>query len=330
MNNISKYYIDRNFIKRGKINKSFLKNSITRNLAYLVHSFFILFVVLLKNLFIRNKKNNYKYQIVACAMFKDEELFLEEWIRYHLLIGIDHIYLYNNNSSDNFLKILKPYLDKGLIELIEWPHEHSQMSAYKHCYDLCKKNTNWLVFIDIDEFICPLIEDNIKSWLQSYSKYPGVAVYWKQFGSNGKLKHDSNQYVIEQYTQCWSKYSQFTKMFCNLKYDHIEFTNPHLINCNIFGITIPPVNQFKKLIIYGIHRISHKNKSNIQINHYWGKALDIFVQSKINRSDVFHKDDKAMSMSRRQLLRSHEAMCTIRDYSIQRFLLSMNLKDNSY
>jgi hypothetical protein len=319
------YFIKGNFITRQRLRQTLLKNSLTRFAAYFLQSNLVFFIIFI-NKFLNKSSKTYKYTISICAMFKNESKYLDEWIRFHLVIGIDHFYLYNNNSDDNYLEVLKPYIEKGIVDLIEWPFQHSQMKAYEDCYNKHKNDTNWLTFIDIDEFICPINKDNIKSWLSSFKNYPGVAVYWKQFGSNGRLIHDHNQLVIEQYTQCWPKHSTFTKMFCNMNFSINKFENPHIINSFFMGIIMPPINQFKKIISFGINRTSIINKSTIQINHYWGKAYDSFIESKVNRTDVYHNNDKKMSQIRLSLLRSHELMCTERDYEIQRFLLYTKLK----
>src|SRR3984957_13412863 len=62
-----------------------------------------------------------KHQLSICAIFKDEACFLKEWIEYHRLVGVDHFYLYNNESSDDFLKILQPYVHEGIVSLTNWP-----------------------------------------------------------------------------------------------------------------------------------------------------------------------------------------------------------------
>lgn len=321
------YYVSGKFIKREHFKQTLLKNDITRYIAYFFQSFLVSLLILINRLF--NRVNNeYKYTVCLCGIFKNEEKYLDEWIRYHLVVGIDHFYLYNNNSDDNYLEILQPYIEKGIVDLIEWPYNHSQMDAYEDCYKKHKDDTNWLTFIDVDEFICPIATDNIKSWLSSYKNYPGVAIYWKQFGSNGKLHHDSTKLVIEQYTQCWPKHSIFTKMFCNMNFTIIEFSNPHILSSKIAGMKIPPVNQYKKIISLGVNRCPIFGSSTIEINHYWGKAYDSFVESKINRSDVYHENDIEMAQSRKRLLKSHEAMCTEQDYTIQRFLLYTKLKNS--
>jgi hypothetical protein len=320
------YYIQGKFIKRGHFQQTLLKNDVTRYVAYFLQSLFVFSLLFINKILKRNTKE-YKYNVCLCGIFKNEGNYLDEWIQYHLVAGIDHFYLYNNNSDDNYLEILQPYIEIGVVDLVEWPFNHSQMTAYNDCYDKHRNDTQWLTFIDVDEFICPIATDNIKSWLQSYENYPGVAVYWKQFGSNGQLIHDNDKLVIEQYTQCWSKPSVFTKMFCNMDFIISDFNNMHTIKSQVLGLSIPPVNQYKRLISFGVNLIPIFNyKDKIQINHYWGKAYDTF-QEKLNRSDAYYEDSDDRKQIRERLLRSHEVMCTERDFTIQRFLLYTKLRN---
>jgi len=323
----SNYYIKGDFITRSHFQQTLLKNNLTRYTAYFLYSLFAKILIFIKKL-TSSPKRQYKYNVCVCALFKNEGKFLEEWIEYHLVVGVDCFYLYNNNSDDHYLDILDPYIKRGIVVLVDWPHDHAQMSAYKDCYTKFRDDTNWLLFIDLDEFVCPLNSDTINSWLAPMKKYPGIAIYWKQFGSNGKLIHDPNQLVIEQYTQCWEKPSVYTKMICNMDFPIYEFDNPHVICSTIFGFKIPPINQFKKLVSFGINRGTNVNNPSIQINHYWGKAFDCFMESKVKRSDVYHKNDKEMGQLRLMLLDSHEAMCSVKEHKIHRFLLRTKLQIN--
>ena len=66
-----------------------------------------------------------------CMNFKDEAPYLKEWLDFHILVGVDHFYLFNNNSSDNYEQIIKPYKEKGYITL----HKSDKKSIKKIVYD---------------------------------------------------------------------------------------------------------------------------------------------------------------------------------------------------
>ena len=60
-----------------------------------------------------------KHYLSVAAIFKNESLNLKEWIEHYLLHGVDHIYLINDNSSDEYEQILKPYIEKHIITLFK-------------------------------------------------------------------------------------------------------------------------------------------------------------------------------------------------------------------
>ncbi|VFM99178.1 MAG: Glycosyltransferase family 92 [Candidatus Kentron sp. G] len=38
---------------------------------------------------------NHRYFLVFATNFKDENTYLREWLEYHLLVGVEHFYLYD-------------------------------------------------------------------------------------------------------------------------------------------------------------------------------------------------------------------------------------------
>ena len=81
---------------------------------YFVLLLSLLFCNILVRPFLRKPKYNKKYRISICGIFKNEAPFLKEWIEFHEMIGIEHFYLYNNNSDDNFEEILHHMLMEDL------------------------------------------------------------------------------------------------------------------------------------------------------------------------------------------------------------------------
>ena len=88
-----------------------------------------------------------KYNVAVCAIFKNEEPYLKEWLEFNHIIGVEHFYLYNNNSEDDYQTVLQPYIDNGLVTLIQWPHNQKQMECYMSCIEGYSKETKWLGFI---------------------------------------------------------------------------------------------------------------------------------------------------------------------------------------
>ncbi len=61
--------------------------------------------------------------LTACLMFRDSASYLEEWLQFHLRVGVEHFYLYDNESQDDFESVIQPLVAAGKITLHRWPGE---------------------------------------------------------------------------------------------------------------------------------------------------------------------------------------------------------------
>jgi len=126
-----------------------------------------------------------KCELSVGAIMKDEAPYLIEWLEFHKIVGVERFYLYNNNSTDNTLDILQPYLQSGEVILHDWPVTPGQMSAYEHCLSAYKTESEWIAFIDLDEFLFPTEKDDLKEVLKEFDGVAGVGVNQLFFGSSG-------------------------------------------------------------------------------------------------------------------------------------------------
>lgn len=153
----------------------------------------------------KTHKKGYKYEIAAVLMFQNESFFLKEWIEYHKLIGIQHFYLYNNSSTDNYRDILKPYIDSGEVELFHYSgktsnqndHGKIQYAIYKKAFKLASGKAKWLAIIDADEFIYPVNSDSLADILKDYEDFGGLYINYVPFGTSHVQRIPNNQLIIE-------------------------------------------------------------------------------------------------------------------------------------
>lgn len=273
-----------------------------------------------------------KYRVSLCLIFKNESPFLKEWLDYHLTVGVSHFYLYNNNSDDNYAEVLKPYIAKGIVTLINWPYDHSQFKAYKHCYENYRNETNWISFLDADEFFVPKYVNSLGEWLTSFDKYPAVVIQWTMFGTGGQMKHDYTKNVIEQYFTCWDHFYQMGKCFINTRYDIASFDLWHVhhhtyMKYPIAGLklTLPAVNQFGYICVANVTwggGNDKMRKATIFCNHYYTKAWDIY-STKMKRTDVLYSEAPRAKMS--QFFKM-EDKCIVQDYTISRFFIKLKIQ----
>lgn len=128
--------------------------------------------------------------IVAIA--KNEASYLAEWASYHIALGFDRIFLYDNDSSDEPEKTLNNI--SKFIEIIKWPTTEGvspQLSAYNSSYQKIRDEYDFIAFIDIDEFITLRKHNNINDYLSAIPEsVSAIAINQKIFGSSQLEKYE--------------------------------------------------------------------------------------------------------------------------------------------
>lgn len=305
------------------------KRRLPGNIPYIIWDMMrAVYYKILMSIFHPSNKLAKKYKVSICAIFRDEAVYLKEWIEYHKLVGIEHFYMYNNFSADHYKSILEPYILNGEIDLINWPYPQGQMSAYKDCIERFSSESQWIGFIDLDEFVVPIKNDNIYSFLQKFEKNCGaVLIYWKMFGTSGLIERDESRLVIEDFTISWKKHFNIGKCFFNTNYNCI-FNNKnssmhHRAWTTYKGITFPPVNEFG-YVSFGPQSndlvLGHK-AFPVQINHYYIKSYNEGIKKK-KKPDVYFKKNE------RGYLEEYELRNMEYDVNIFRYLTQ--LKNNLF
>ena len=100
-------------------------------------------------------------------------------------VGIDHFYLYDNDSTDDYESVVRPFVNAGRVTLYRRPGLAQQLPVYQHCLREHRKDARWLTILDDDEFLFPAAASNLPETFSAYESYAGVAACWLLFGSNG-------------------------------------------------------------------------------------------------------------------------------------------------
>ncbi len=125
-----------------------------------------------------------QYFLSIAAIMKDEKPYLKEWIEYHRMQGTEHFYLCDNGSTDGTKEYLQPYVQSGLITYIDFPGTNRQLACYDHITSKYGKETKWLAFLDLDEFLVPLQNNNMREFLAEFDDVDEVSLHWMNYGSN--------------------------------------------------------------------------------------------------------------------------------------------------
>ncbi len=235
---------------------------------------------------LRPKKK--KYYLSICAIFRDEARFLKEWIEFHRLVGVEHFYLMNHLSTDDYQKVLEPYIKKNIVELQNWNYPITspgrwspiQTSAYQKIIKRSAKKTEWLAILDTDEFLFPVQEKNLKEFLKKYEEFSAVCVNWQMFGTSGISRVPDNELMIDFLTlSAPTNYHENIHVKSIVRPSHVETClNPHY--CKLLPGCYQVTEKMEKFEGPFSPSISVEK---IRINHYWSRDEDFFYNVKIAR-----------------------------------------------
>ena len=191
----------------------------------------IIIFILFKDISEKYENIGQPYYLVVGAAFKNEAHILDEWINHYKLHGIDHIYLINDNSDDNYLQVLEPYIKTGYVTLFNNTLQIDKYPRQKYVYEEYFRKellkSKWWTIIDLDEFLYAPNEIDIKKIVQTYeNKGDQLFVKWRMFGSSGHIEQPN--LVVPNFTKCKSELETQGKTI--FKSDKLKEFNVHTHN----------------------------------------------------------------------------------------------------
>lgn len=141
-----------------------------------------------------------RFDVSVLAILKDEAHNIEEWLCHHMAIGVDHFFLYDNGSTDELHEVLKPYADHGVVTTVYFPMRGLQRDANNHVVRFFGHTTEWIAYVDIDEFLVPERDESITQVMAHYPDAEQVLVSRKEFCYSGR-RTPADGLVTETYRE---------------------------------------------------------------------------------------------------------------------------------
>jgi hypothetical protein len=188
------------------------------------------------------ESRNMKHNLVICAIIKNEEHYIKEWLAFNRIVGVEHFYLYDNFSTDRTMDICDSQPD---VTAIVWPQAGSekyacpiscrfektpQTTAFNHfCKEYASK-TEWCMFTDPDEYLFHTQQDSLPDALGSVpGDASGLVVCWLVFGSGGHRTRPAGLTIENYRTRAVAGGN--TWWFCScksiLRPDQVRFWGPY-------------------------------------------------------------------------------------------------------
>jgi len=257
------------------------------------------------------------------TVIKNEHEYLDEWIKYHLDSGIDHIFIFEDMDSDSHKSICEKYsysvslnsittvlneeYKKIVKELKLTKRKNPQEIYFPKALSWIKTNYDydWCFVIDVDEFITSY--KPISDALNEFQGYDGIVIQWKIFGANGHITkpnyegkgvldiYDKESYYPGHYVLEWT-----TKTCYNLRtFEETYFKNNH-----------QPTDKCNWCRTDFSHSRSKTIYDKICIRHYMTKSWEEYIGKRkrgyfmgfARTVDMFFKVNQDMLPFKQQLL----------------------------
>lgn len=146
--------------------------------------------------------------VIGCM--KNEGPYILEWIAYHQAIGVGHFLIFTNDCSDGTDSILDRLAELGHVtheRNDEWKGKSPQQAALNKAMKLdVVKRAEWLIHIDVDEFInIRMGNGTMAELLAAMGDATNLAMTWRLFGNAG-VERIGDATVIDSFTGCSPAY----------------------------------------------------------------------------------------------------------------------------
>ncbi|TIH12940.1 hypothetical protein D0S45_16595 [Marinifilum sp. JC120] len=235
-----------------------------------------------------------KIKLGILAIMRAEDKFICEWICYYKLMGVEHFYLYDNGDYEKSRKLLAPFIEEGSVTLIPFPElkglgydgtekdkeQCMQYLAYGDFLVRYMHNVEWVLKVDIDEFVYPKLSsgfNTIEEYIDSIPDVGNIRIPSYYFGASG-FDDAPDDIVIASYDKRLaepSTYKSMTRSDCILRQN---YSTAHDFNVKITN---------KKNIL---------NEDVLVLNHYYTKSKEDFINKVKSYNNGYMDGFKSMKL----------------------------------
>lgn len=121
------------------------------------------------------KLDRKKCYLSVCVYVKNDISYLIEWLEFHKLFGVERFYIYHKNSDSNVWDILLHYAQLKEVVFCHWGDESSHILTYKYWLDNYGTESEWVAFLELDEFLFSRQKSDLKKILPIYENQENLS-----------------------------------------------------------------------------------------------------------------------------------------------------------
>lgn len=244
---------------------------------------------------------------------KNEGPFILEWIAYHRVIGVDDFLIYTNDCTDGTDAMLQLLQQKGLVQHRENPFKETDLKPQHAALQAADsepviKNADWLICMDVDEFINVKCGDGrLADLYAAVGEANMIAITWRLFG-NSDIHEFQDGLILDTYDQSALELTRkphqawgFKTLFHNVGiFKKMGVHRPKGLKSQLWE-DINWVNGSGKPMPSDMYRNGWRSTSGtygydlVQLNHYAVRCAESFLVKR-DRGRVNHVDrDQGMA-----------------------------------
>ena len=223
-------------------------------------------------------------RVAIVCIVKDEVDYLEEWLAFHFALGVSHVFIYDNGSTDGSARLLERYQNHGLVTVVDWPLGGGQLAAYNHALRFFGSSAQWLAYFDVDEFLVPLLDDDIPTFLVRFGEAADVRVERKEFGFSGHRSAPEGL-TIDAYTETANVLALRTDLPPRVK----SIVQPSAISAVDIHLAFPADDPPDGV---ATDTVEVEARGIAQLNHYYTRSFEEF-EAKRFRGSATGRIDRA-------------------------------------
>lgn len=247
-------------------------------------------------------------KVALTAIARHENKYLKEWIDFYQKMGINHIFLGDNNDTNDtediqslidsigyqdFVTVINKRKDPNVPQTVDF-----QTNFYKQVYDNYGHDFDWMCFFDIDEFLEILpqfcnndinqyIEKSLSVCKNNYNvDAEQIMVGWLIYNDNNRLFYEDKP-VQERFTQLSE----------NIYREHMHrnvFCGKCIVKCGLDDVCFPDMHhtEFTNHTQYttfngGKDVVGYTDmgqyflRIDCVLKHYYSKSLEEFITKRL-------------------------------------------------
>jgi len=241
-----------------------------------------------------------KFFLSVGAILCNESMIVSEWMQHYLEEGVEHFYLIENHSSEEYSSstlLREEYGDH--ITYVRNDTRHAQTRHYNTYFQKAIEDSEWLLIVDLDEFVYArhpfaTIAEYIQHLEIETERVDQIMIPWKMYGSSGFEQQPENvvHHFLKRQLYDGKTKSQAMRNHNDINVKSIVRTSS-VVSFQIHGHRMKPGsvsrrsnNQVCPSDNWLLTTEDILKSESLHLNHYAIQSLEFFTKIKMTRGSA--------------------------------------------